>query len=183
MPRSSAKNARAAPCWPTTTPCSQGTQGAMNHRKKDRLLKVAEDAKLPIILFSEGGGGRPGDTDFPGVAGLDTPTFRQYAKLSGIVPRIGINSGRCFAGNAALLGSSDVVIATANSNIGMGGPAMINKPQAECQAERGAKRVCRNARWTAQNCARHRQAAIPTGPTGRRDAANGIRRQGFARYD
>ena len=41
------------------------------------------------------------------------------------MPRIGINSGRCFAGNAALLGSSDVIIATANSNIGMGGPAMI----------------------------------------------------------
>jgi acetyl/propionyl-CoA carboxylase alpha subunit len=102
-----------------------GTQGAMNHRKKDRLLKVAEDSKLPVVLFTEGGGGRPGDTDFPGVAGLDTPTFRQYAKLSGSVPRIGINSGRCFAGNAALLGSSDVVIATANSNIGMGGPAMI----------------------------------------------------------
>jgi acetyl/propionyl-CoA carboxylase alpha subunit/acetyl-CoA carboxylase carboxyltransferase component len=102
-----------------------GTQGAMNHRKKDRLLKIAEDAKLPIVVFTEGGGGRPGDTDFPGVAGLDTPTFRQYAKLSGTVPRIGINSGRCFAGNAALLGCSDVVIATANSNIGMGGPAMI----------------------------------------------------------
>jgi acetyl/propionyl-CoA carboxylase alpha subunit len=102
-----------------------GTQGAMNHRKKDRLLKIAEDSKLPVVLFTEGGGGRPGDTDFPGVAGLDTPTFRQYAKLSGSVPRIGINSGRCFAGNAALLGCSDVVIATANSNIGMGGPAMI----------------------------------------------------------
>ncbi|HEX4294119.1 MAG TPA: carboxyl transferase domain-containing protein [Rhizomicrobium sp.] len=102
-----------------------GTQGAMNHRKKDRLLKVAEDSKLPVVLFTEGGGGRPGDTDFPGVAGLDTPTFRQYAKLSGSVPRIGINSGRCFAGNAALLGCSDVIIATANSNIGMGGPAMI----------------------------------------------------------
>ena len=102
-----------------------GTQGAMNHRKKDRLLNIAEEARLPVVMFTEGGGGRPGDTDFPGVAGLDTPTFRQYAKLSGLVPRIGINSGRCFAGNAALLGCSDVVIATANSNIGMGGPAMI----------------------------------------------------------
>ncbi len=102
-----------------------GTQGAMNHRKKDRLLTVAEEWKLPIVCFAEGGGGRPGDTDFPGVAGLDTPTFRQYAKLSGTVPRIGINSGRCFAGNAALLGCSDVIIAAANSNIGMGGPAMI----------------------------------------------------------
>ncbi|MEI9994691.1 MAG: carboxyl transferase domain-containing protein [Rhizomicrobium sp.] len=102
-----------------------GTQGHMNHQKKDRLLKIAEEWKLPIICFAEGGGGRPGDTDFPGVAGLDTPTFRQYAKLSGLIPRIGINSGRCFAGNAALLGASDVIIATKNSNIGMGGPAMI----------------------------------------------------------
>jgi acetyl-CoA carboxylase carboxyltransferase component len=102
-----------------------GTQGSMNHQKKDRLLKVAEEWKLPIVCFAEGGGGRPGDTDYPGVAGLDTPTFRQYAKLSGLMPRVGINSGRCFAGNAALLGTSDVVIATANSNIGMGGPAMI----------------------------------------------------------
>jgi len=102
-----------------------GTQGAMNHRKKDRILNIAEEWKLPIVCFTEGGGGRPGDTDFPGVAGLDTPTFRGYAKLSGLVPRVGINSGRCFAGNAALLGCSDVIIATANSNIGMGGPAMI----------------------------------------------------------
>jgi acetyl/propionyl-CoA carboxylase alpha subunit len=102
-----------------------GTQGAMNHQKKDRVLKVAEEWKLPVVCFAEGGGGRPGDTDFPGVAGLDTPTFRQYAKLSGLVPRIGINSGRCFAGNAALLGCSDVIIAAKNSNIGMGGPAMI----------------------------------------------------------
>jgi len=102
-----------------------GTQGAMNHRKKDRLLKLAEEWKLPVVCFTEGGGGRPGDTDYPGVAGLDTPTFRAYAKLSGLVPRVGINSGRCFAGNAALLGSSDVIIATINSNIGMGGPAMI----------------------------------------------------------
>ncbi len=102
-----------------------GTQGAMNHRKKDRLLTVAEEWKLPVVCFAEGGGGRPGETDFPGVAGLDTPTFRQYAKMSGLVPRIGIASGRCFAGNAALLGCSDVVIATANSNIGMSVPATI----------------------------------------------------------
>jgi len=102
-----------------------GTQGSMNHQKKDRLLKVAEEWSLPIIVFTEGGGGRPGDTDFPGVAGLDVPTFRQYAKLSGQMPRVAINHGRCFAGNAALAGASDVIIATKNSNIGMGGPAMI----------------------------------------------------------
>jgi acetyl/propionyl-CoA carboxylase alpha subunit/acetyl-CoA carboxylase carboxyltransferase component len=102
-----------------------GTQGTMNHQKKDRLLKVAEEWRVPIVAFAEGGGGRPGDTDRSGVAGLDTPTFRQYAKLSGLMPRVGINSGRCFAGNAAILGCSDVIIAAKNSNIGMGGPAMI----------------------------------------------------------
>ncbi|HEY4344334.1 MAG TPA: carboxyl transferase domain-containing protein [Parvibaculum sp.] len=102
-----------------------GTQGAMNHKKKDRMFKLAEQWKTPIVFFTEGGGGRPGDTDSLGVAGLDTPSFLAYAQMSGLVPRIGINSGRCFAGNAALLGSSDVIIATKNSNIGMGGPAMI----------------------------------------------------------
>ena len=102
-----------------------GTQGAMNHKKTDRVLKIAEDWKLPIVWFAEGGGGRPGDTDSPGVAGLDTPSFLKFAELSGLVPLVSIVSGRCFAGNAALVGCSDVIIATANSNIGMGGPAMI----------------------------------------------------------
>ena len=78
-----------------------------------------------MVLFTEGGGGRPGDTDAPGVAGLDCMAFHLFGRLSGLVPLVGIISGRCFAGNAALLGCCDVVIATANSNIGMGGPAMI----------------------------------------------------------
>ena len=102
-----------------------GTQGAQNHRKKDRMLEIAERQRLPVVLFSEGGGGRPGDTDALGIAGLDVPTFQAFARLSGLVPLVGINSGYCFAGNAALLGCCDVVIATANSNIGMGGPAMV----------------------------------------------------------
>jgi acetyl/propionyl-CoA carboxylase alpha subunit len=104
-----------------------GTQGMMNHKKKDRMLQLAEQWRLPLVLFAEGGGGRPGDVDVNqvSVAGLDITTFRQYAKLSGLVPVVGIVSGRCFAGNAALLGCSDVIIATKNSNIGMGGPAMI----------------------------------------------------------
>ncbi|MFI5353483.1 MAG: carboxyl transferase domain-containing protein [Candidatus Binatales bacterium] len=102
-----------------------GTQGLQNHRKKDRLFEIARNSRLPVIFFTEGGGGRPGDTDGTGVAGLDCWAFNYWGKLSGLVPLIGINSGRCFAGNAALLGCCDVVIATANSNIGMGGPAMI----------------------------------------------------------
>jgi acetyl/propionyl-CoA carboxylase alpha subunit/acetyl-CoA carboxylase carboxyltransferase component len=102
-----------------------GTQGLQNHRKKDRMFELAERMRLPVILFAEGGGGRPGDTDTTMIAGLDCMAFALYAKLSGLVPRIGIANGRCFAGNAALLGMSDVIIATENSNIGMGGPAMI----------------------------------------------------------
>ncbi len=102
-----------------------GTQGLQNHRKKDRLFELAERLRLPVVFFTEGGGGRPGDTDGSGVSGLDCMAFALWGSLSGLVPLVGINSGRCFAGNAALLGCCDVVIATANSNIGMGGPAMI----------------------------------------------------------
>ncbi|MFD4943157.1 carboxyl transferase domain-containing protein [Streptomyces sp. NPDC058409] len=102
-----------------------GTQGHQNHRKTDRMLLLAERRGLPVVLFAEGGGGRPGDTDTTAVAGLDVTTFHQMGRLSGLVPLVGIASGRCFAGNAALLGCCDVVIATPEATIGMGGPAMI----------------------------------------------------------
>jgi acetyl/propionyl-CoA carboxylase alpha subunit/acetyl-CoA carboxylase carboxyltransferase component len=102
-----------------------GTQGAMNHRKSDRLMAVIADQRLPVVWFAEGGGGRPGDTDTTAVAGLDVPTFRSFAQLSGLVPKIAIVAGRCFAGNAAIAGLSEIIIATRDSNLGMGGPAMI----------------------------------------------------------
>jgi len=102
-----------------------GTQGMQNHRKKDRLFDIIERQRLPVVFFAEGGGGRPGDTDAPGVSGLDCLAFWLWGGLSGLVPMVGITSGRCFAGNAAILGCCDVVIATEGSNIGMGGPAMI----------------------------------------------------------
>ncbi|AHH18801.1 putative acyl-CoA carboxylase [Nocardia nova SH22a] len=102
-----------------------GTQGIRNHAKTDRILELARAQRLPVIFWTEGGGGRPGDTDHSGISGLDVTTFRAMAELSGEVPLIGIVSGRCFAGNAALLGMCDVVIATPEANIGMGGPAMI----------------------------------------------------------
>jgi acetyl-CoA carboxylase carboxyltransferase component len=102
-----------------------GTQGMRNHLKKDRLFELAERRRLPVVLFAEGGGGRPGDVDMPIVAGLDCRAFELFARLSGLVPLVGIASGYCFAGNAALLGCCDVVIATEDSSIGMGGPAMI----------------------------------------------------------
>lgn len=102
-----------------------GTQGMRNHHKTDRMLGIAHQLKLPVVLFAEGGGGRPGDTDMPIVAGLNNHTFSQFAALSGKVPVVGIVHGRCFAGNAALVGCADVIIATEASNIGMSGPAMI----------------------------------------------------------
>jgi acetyl/propionyl-CoA carboxylase alpha subunit/acetyl-CoA carboxylase carboxyltransferase component len=102
-----------------------GTQGVMNHKKTDRMLGLAEEWRLPLVLFAEGGGGRPGDTDFVGVAGLDCHTFVGMARLSGLVPLVGVVSGRCFAGNAALLGCCHVIIATRDASIGMAGPAMI----------------------------------------------------------
>ena len=102
-----------------------GTQGMRNHQKTDRLLGIALSQRLPVVLFAEGGGGRPGDTDMPIVAGLHVGTFAAFARLSGQVPVVGIAAGRCFAGNAALLGCSDVIIATRGSNIGMGGPSMV----------------------------------------------------------
>ncbi|MDB5070315.1 MAG: carbamoyl-phosphate synthase large subunit [Candidatus Eremiobacteraeota bacterium] len=102
-----------------------GTQGYVNHQKTDRMLSLAERWRVPLVMFTEGGGGRPGDTDVTWASGLAVPTFASYARLSGLVPVVGIVAGYCFAGNAAFLGCSDVIIATRDANIGMGGPAMI----------------------------------------------------------
>lgn len=102
-----------------------GTQGHMNHKKIDRMLSLVEQWRMPLVFYAEGGGGRPGDTDRLGLTGLDGPSFVQFAKLSGLVPVVGVVSGYCFAGNAAMLGCCDVIIATQNASIGMGGPAMI----------------------------------------------------------
>jgi acetyl-CoA carboxylase carboxyltransferase component len=102
-----------------------GTQGYFNHLKTDRMLQLAEKWRIPLVMFAEGGGGRPGDTDFDVGSALAVPTFASYARLSGLVPIAGVVAGYCFAGNAAFLGCSDVIIATRDANIGMGGPAMI----------------------------------------------------------
>jgi acetyl-CoA carboxylase carboxyltransferase component len=102
-----------------------GTQGVLGHRKKDRLFELIERMRLPAVLFAEGGGGRPGDSDYPVVSALDTRAFALWARLSGLVPRIAVVAGRCFAGNAVLAGCSDLIVATENVSLGMGGPAMI----------------------------------------------------------
>ena len=102
-----------------------GTQGFRGHEKKDRLLPVVEKLRVPVVLFAEGGGGRPGDTDNSQLAGLQLMSFAWMGRLSGTVPTVAIVSGRCFAGNAALAGVCDVIIATPDANLGMAGPAMI----------------------------------------------------------
>ncbi len=103
-----------------------GTQGFFHHKKLDRICELAEELRLPIVMYTEGGGGRPGDTDVvTQIAGLNIKSFSTWAKLSGIVPRIAVNNGYCFAGNAALFGCADFTIATRSSWIGMAGPAMI----------------------------------------------------------
>ncbi len=104
-----------------------GTQGLFNHKKTDRVLEIAAEWQAPMVFYTEGGGGRPGDTDASKISGggLDVMTFATWAKASGTAPRIAINNGYCFAGNAVLFGCADVTIATKSSYIGMGGPAMI----------------------------------------------------------
>ena len=104
-----------------------GTQGMFNHKKTDRVLELAQDWGLPVVFYTEGGGGRPGDTDAAKVSGggLDVMTFATWAQASGSAPRIAVNNGYCFAGNAVIFGCADVTIATKDSFIGMGGPAMI----------------------------------------------------------
>jgi acetyl/propionyl-CoA carboxylase alpha subunit/acetyl-CoA carboxylase carboxyltransferase component len=102
-----------------------GTQGKHSHRKQDRMYELAEQWRLPTVIFTEGGGGRGSDPDFISILGGTSDTFHQFPRLSGLVPVVGVASGRCFAGNAVLLACCDVIIATANASIGMAGPAMI----------------------------------------------------------
>ena len=109
-----------------------GTQGGKNHQKQDRMFNVAEKYKLPVVLYTEGGGGRThggprsaGGPSASSVGGLNTRTWRELGKLSGLVPIVGVNSGYCFAGNVVLLGACDVIIATEDSSLGVGGPALI----------------------------------------------------------
>ncbi|TYL55646.1 biotin carboxylase [Nocardioides sp. BGMRC 2183] len=102
-----------------------GTQGMRGHRKSDRLIEVASRMGLPMVFFTEGGGGRPGDVDIPLVSALDVGSFALWGELEGAAPRIAVVSGRCFAGNAVLAGGADLRVATPEANLGMAGPAMI----------------------------------------------------------
>ncbi len=102
-----------------------GTQGLLGHKKTDRLAQLAKQWRLPLVAFAEGGGGRPNDTDTCAANHLDVHTFSYLGELSGLVPTVGIVSGNCFAGNAAVFGVMDLTIATRDASVGMAGPAMI----------------------------------------------------------
>src|SRR5690606_11778004 len=70
-----------------------GTQGRRNHAKIDRLFEIAQRRKLPLIVWAEGGGGRPADVDGGSLTGrLDGPSFHNMGRLAGNVPIISIVS-------------------------------------------------------------------------------------------
>ena len=105
-----------------------GTMGEMARDKLRHVLAVAWQARCPVVLLAEGGGGRAGDTGGKvSVTGwtMDVACYYQFGRLSGLVPLVGVTSGRCFAANAGLLACCDVIIATRDANIGVGGPTMI----------------------------------------------------------
>ena len=92
------------------------------HYKQEPVHEFARDSLVPLVLFSEGEGRPYGNLE--GV-GMDASVFTDFARLSGLVPLVGVNTGDCFAGNATLLACCDVIIATENSTIGVNGPAMV----------------------------------------------------------
>ena len=100
-----------------------GTQSAMNHMKAARMFEHAEKHRLPVICWLDGGGARPHDMVVE--ARGATPTFVVFARLSGLVPTIGILPGRAFAGQANLAGLCDALIAIEGSSMGMAGPPLV----------------------------------------------------------
>ncbi len=113
-----------------------GTQGYLHHQKLDRIFQSVIDHPAPLVLYAEGGGGRPGDTDGLSVSGLKTPSFALMGEIKARgIPSVAVVNGYCFAGSAAFLGTCDIIIATRggskdapsrkSTTIGMGGQAMI----------------------------------------------------------
>jgi len=92
------------------------------HYRQEPVHELVRDFQVPLVLFSDGEGKPFGN--LKGV-GFDASVFTEFARLSGLVPLIGVNTGDCFAGNATLLACCDVIIATKNSTIGMNGPAVV----------------------------------------------------------
>ena len=102
------------------------TNGA-GHYKQEPIHELVKDFKVPLVLFSEGEGkpfiARKG---FPTGVGMDEQLFSEFAKLSGLVPLVGITTGHSFGANATMLACCDVIIATRNAAVGMGGgPSVV----------------------------------------------------------
>jgi acetyl-CoA carboxylase carboxyltransferase component len=101
-----------------------GTQGVIGTEKVERVIRQAERERLPVILLANGGGGRPGDLP-AGVPHRPLAIFREFGRLARHVPLIGMATGNCFAGNAALLGCCHLIVATTDSVVGLGGPVVV----------------------------------------------------------
>ena len=102
------------------------TNGA-GHYKQEPVHELVHDFQVPLVIFSEGEG-KPyvGPQGFQLGVGMDTQLYSEFAKLSGLVPLVGITTGQCFGPNATLLACCDVIIATRTATIGMGGgPAVV----------------------------------------------------------
>ncbi len=100
-----------------------GTQSAVNHAKTARMFAHAEAHRLPVVCWLDGGGARPHDMRVEGRGPSDT--FVVFARLSGLVPTVGILPGRAFAGQANLAGMCDALIALRSSTMGMAGPPLV----------------------------------------------------------
>jgi acetyl-CoA carboxylase carboxyltransferase component len=101
-----------------------GSQGNINNVKIGRVLQIAEDHALPVVIFAEGAGHRVQEASLHSRGGGEA-TFPTLARLSGRVPTVCGVPGRAFAGHAILAGLCDFVVATRNAAIGMAGPPLV----------------------------------------------------------
>lgn len=102
------------------------TRRRMIHKKIGRMLIFAEQWRMPLVFCVGGGGGWQNDTDRLGTTCLDELSLAHFAKLSGLVPVVGVIFGDCFAGNESLLRGFDAIIATKKASIGMACPALFD---------------------------------------------------------
>ena len=154
-----ARGEARAPCSPTTTRCSPARRGSATTRRPTACSSWPSGTGCRSCCSPRAAAGGRATPTRPSCSTSIVPSFRTFARLSGLVPRVGIVSGRCFAGNAALLGCCDVVIATPEASIGMGGPAMIEGGGLGVVRARGGRA---DRRAGAQR--RDRRASSPTRP-------------------
>lgn len=101
-----------------------GSQGNVNNTKLARILLIAEESRLPVVIFSEGAGHRVQEATLHTRGGGEA-IFPALARLSGRVPTVCGVPGRAFAGNAIIAGLCDFVAGTRDAVIGMAGPPLV----------------------------------------------------------